>query len=138
MAVKRGPDGQRRDGEGNLVNGIQPHMSTRRGFRMCGVMDADPLDGSPKRRHRVAENAVWSRGMAMLPLDQHPVGSRRLRAIPPRSQAQRRPRVRVTRRRRTSRRFTSSSPPGDSDEPEPSGLVPQAGRQQTAGKASLR
>lgn len=140
MAVGRGADGQLTDGDGWLVNGWQPHVNARGKCRTCTVVDVNPLDRAPQRRHRVAANVLWSRGMALVPMGERAVRSHRLAAIPPRSRNQRRPRARPSRRHRCSRRFTSSSPPGGDDgsgDPEPSGLAfPQTGRRHRAGEPS--
>jgi hypothetical protein len=135
VLVRRDRNGQLIDADGFLVNGYQVHRSTG---QMCEVVGKlSPLDRIPQRRHRVGANVMWSQGMPMVPVGEKLLDPPKLATTAPRRGDHRRARSRPAHRRRGSRRFTASSPPGGDDgsgDPEPSGLaLPQTGRHDKAG-----
>lgn len=137
MLVRLDRDGRLKDAEGFLVNGIQVHRGTG---RMCQVVSTVRfLDGIPQRRHRAGANVLWHKGMAMVPLGEKVSEPRNQPRPAARRGDRRRARSRPAPRRRGSRRFTASSPPGGDDgsgDPEPSGLaLPQTRRQNPIGRA---
>lgn len=126
MCVKRGRNGQLRDDDGYLVNARQPHANSDGEFKMCVVIDVDPLDRIPQRRHKAGANVIWSRGMAMVPLGQSVLRSPRLATAKSRPSCRGRgPSGRPAARRRT--RTAARDGPSDESEgdPEP-GASPHA------------